>query len=146
MRCDYALLIRLDDLLQHPVCRKKGQKSSLKNFFGNFKKVPVSARILQGRGAYNTGQKQRKKQQKNKATAIKGGKNYVWIHSACSNIDSNHGSRLRHRFCHSMYHRELKATNQVNLNINKTGLLDNNTSPPASRQGAMYYYFFVYIS
>ncbi len=25
-------------------------------------------------------------------------------------------------------------------------VLDNNTSPPASRQGAMYYYFFVYIS
>ena len=33
---------------------------------------------------------------------------YVWINSTCNNIDRNHSSRLRHRFCHCLRYGKLR--------------------------------------
>ena len=35
-------------------------------------------------------------------------KSYVWINSTCNNIDRNHSSRLRHRFCHCLRYGKLR--------------------------------------
>ena len=33
---------------------------------------------------------------------------YVWINRTCNNIDRNHSSRLRHRFCHCLRYGKLR--------------------------------------
>ena len=35
-------------------------------------------------------------------------KRHVWINSTCNNIDRNHSSRLRHRFCHCLRYGKLR--------------------------------------